>query len=1288
MARGEQNPGYATALLNLAMWHEKSGRFPEALQLIRECVRIRAAVHGTASGEYFHALNNLACTLRMTGDYAAAGSFADLALAARTVYSEDHPLHTTVLIARALIAVGEGKPTHALALLRESAAIERRVLGRIFSVASDAQRLAYLDKVRERLSFVLSLARTHLPNDPAAVAEAYDLVLTRKALAAEAAALRRDAILGGRYPQLAARFRDLTTIRQQITVLTLAGPGPQGADVHHRLLAHWQQRQGAVEVELAGAVPEVGLEQRLLAADRRTVAAALPPGSALVEFVRFALFDFLANLARGEEKWKPARYLAFVLRPESPDVVRMVDLGEAEDIDRLVWAFRTDLLGGDAGGSRGMTLVEEALFISEVSPGAALRERIFDPLREAMAGAGHLVLAPDGELALVPFEVLPDSAGVPLVEDYLFSYLAVGRDVLRSEGGHRRPGEPLVIAAPDFDLGLRGTDLPTVQPEAGLVPRLCQPCATDAGRESALPLTADTAVAHGDPLDHPHIRPTTLSRDLPRSSLRFPPLPGTFTEGREVARLLGVEPVLGRAAVESRVKKAASPRVLHLATHGFFLPDQQEIPEGAFRGLAPENPLLRSGLALAGANTWLAGRTPPEEAEDGLLTAEDVTGLDLLGTELVVLSACETGLGQVRAGEGVFGLRRAFQLAGARSVVMSLWKVPDEPTRELMGALYRHLLAGLPRAEALRLAQRELRASYPHARDWGAFILQGDPGPLPPIPDEPEASATEGNDTAPEPPQPRVVYDVLDDFHFRDQERAGLLVGICLYVWLLALVFAAIFATDEFALGLFEVISIILVSISYWLVFARIILGWTLDQRWCRRCRQAGAYTTTEGAVIEYPTRVLGEPGGKKSRRGPQGFEVKFAIGYQTFTLSTDLVQGGFRLFGVPGIADYKEIIKAGALLRIMHRSGRILRIEALPPGTDVRSDPRPERSSRVGGWHASWIVRGLSVPLAMGIFVFWLLLIRYYPSRAVECVAFSSDGAWLMAGCSDKQARLYDVAELEQEHVGSWKLPDRPTSLACSPDGRRFIAWCEGGRSDPRTVVIVDARSGETLQSWPVSWRSRGGQTSWSPADDLVAWVDGQRADVADAATLTTRFAVPHSDWTTAAAFSPTGARLAVGGEMGRVYIWDLPGRGGAAKKHLVLTGPPAGAIHLAWSPDGARLAGGGGPEQRRAPSALHLWDVRMGKLLATIAEANVRGIAFSPDGQQLASVSQHGAVKLWNGHTGALEDDLTSLCKGGAGHGLAWSPQGFLAVAKGDLIVLDPSARKVIRRFRPMAD
>jgi CHAT domain-containing protein len=188
-----------------------------------------------------------------------------------------------------------------------------------------------------------------------------------------------------------------------------------------------------------------------------------------------------------------------------------------------------------------------------------------------------------------------------------------------------------------------------------------------------------------------------------------------------------------------------------------------------------ENPLLRSGLALAGVNTWLRGGSLPAEAEEGLLTAEDVTDLDLLDTELVVLSACQTGLGECQAGEGVFGLRRAFVLAGARTLVMSLWNVPDLATAFLMVRFYDNLLdRGLDRDLALREAQKATRDAtvgelrdewlsdaaidrlaagdaearralrelagmpdrhrpFEHPFYWGAFICQGDTAPLSPV---------------------------------------------------------------------------------------------------------------------------------------------------------------------------------------------------------------------------------------------------------------------------------------------------------------------------------------------------------------------------------------------------------------------------------------------------------------------------------------------------------------------------------------------------------------------------
>ncbi len=162
---------------------------------------------------------------------------------------------------------------------------------------------------------------------------------------------------------------------------------------------------------------------------------------------------------------------------------------------------------------------------------------------------------------------------------------------------------------------------------------------------------------------------------------------------------------MGVLVVDERMKSLRAPRILHIATHGFFVASAEPGPDGDYllqTDAAPavplgwlrgaRDPLLRSGLALAGANTWLAAGQLPPQAEDGLLLARDIAGLDLLGTELVVLSAGDTGLGQVQLGEGVFGLRRAFAVAGARAVVMSLWKVPDLDTATLMDTFYEQLL--------------------------------------------------------------------------------------------------------------------------------------------------------------------------------------------------------------------------------------------------------------------------------------------------------------------------------------------------------------------------------------------------------------------------------------------------------------------------------------------------------------------------------------------------------------------------------------------------------------------
>ena len=281
-----------------------------------------------------------------------------------------------------------------------------------------------------------------------------------------------------------------------------------------------------------------------------------------------------------------------------------------------------------------------------------------------------------------------------LIDEYHFVYLSSGRDLLRPSNQASPTSAPLVMADPDFNL------------------------VSDPSQQK----------------DNPLQEVSSKQRSYYSSQLQFRPLPGTRGEGIEIAKLLGVEPYLQEHALENVLRATTAPYILHLATHGYFLPPatKGEEPRSGNRLLnASEDILLRSGIALAGANTWLKGKKLPVAAGDALLNGEDVAALDLSGTELVVLSACETGLGEVFTGEGVLGLRRSFMIAGTKSIVASLWKVPDAQTQELMISFYKKILAGLPRGKALREAQLDVRAKYPHPLYWGAFICIGESGPLP-----------------------------------------------------------------------------------------------------------------------------------------------------------------------------------------------------------------------------------------------------------------------------------------------------------------------------------------------------------------------------------------------------------------------------------------------------------------------------------------------------------------------------------------------------------------------------
>jgi CHAT domain-containing protein len=396
--------------------------------------------------------------------------------------------------------------------------------------------------------------------------------------------------------------------------------------------------------------------------------------------------DFHSKLS---ERYGPARYGVYVLKKKGDPT--WVDLGAASSIDAEIKKLRTALSNRKSSD------------VTQIA--RTLDEAVMRPIRKLTGDARMILISPDGALNLVPFGTLVDEQNRYLIENYSFVYLSSGRDLLRITAPVRSRQGPVVVANPLFDLDDNTNPKTSAQPS---------------GQTNASQGRSDLGNA------------------------RFTPLSGTAEEAQALSTILVSATVLTKErATETALKQLKGPSVVHIATHGFFLQDtetQRGRERSLSRGLilggeslsqlnlsSGQNPLLRSGLAFAGANTRRVNN-----ADDGILSAYEASGLDLWGTKLVVLSACDTGVGEVRVGEGVYGLRRALVMAGAESQVTTLWQVDDAATRDLMVDYYTRLQKGEGRNDALRNAQLSMlkSANRSHPFYWASFIQVGQWRPL------------------------------------------------------------------------------------------------------------------------------------------------------------------------------------------------------------------------------------------------------------------------------------------------------------------------------------------------------------------------------------------------------------------------------------------------------------------------------------------------------------------------------------------------------------------------------
>jgi CHAT domain-containing protein/tetratricopeptide (TPR) repeat protein len=579
--------------------------------------------------------------------------------------------------------------------------------------------------------------------------------LRLKRLIFEALCHERTTFLARANPAWRKKFKRLHNLRREFATVSLQRRAEEDLPANVRAATEADRRrrlQAAIE-RLEEEVFRGNLafveEARLMRVGYPEVAEAFPRGQALLEYVRYRTGDEL-----DPEPSRVWHYGVYVL-VGGTGKVHAIDLGKARPIEEAVGAFHSMLRNQlRVYCTPGISLSPARMKRDEENLArrlADVRRRVFDPASSVVSGSDRLYIAGDGVLELVPFHCLP-AEPVGKQPRYLIEgdgpeiiCLTTGRDLarLRRSAGLKPTKTVMLIGDPDFDA--------SSETIARTIATMRQsPSRERTGKVGGRSIRDGSIRTMGAP---------AVPKTVPRNWKRLP-LTGSFLERisdllTDQGGNLTVVSRSGSGAAEEAVLSAARPRILQFATHGFFLEREERD--------AATNPLLQSMLVLAGANSranrprlvqsgdkvltiekarsaGLAEEKPaPVAIGDGLLTAYEITSMDLRGTELVNLTACQTGAGVAADSDGITGLRYAFLLAGARSIIMSLWDVPENQTLRQMESFYTEWLRkGQSRYRAFRSAQLSSldRARKEHGSGhpflWAGFVYIGDPGDLQP----------------------------------------------------------------------------------------------------------------------------------------------------------------------------------------------------------------------------------------------------------------------------------------------------------------------------------------------------------------------------------------------------------------------------------------------------------------------------------------------------------------------------------------------------------------------------
>lgn len=758
-----QKADYATVISNLAELYELQEKNNQAVELLDQANKIFLEAGGQESPRYIRSLASLSQAYIRLGRLEEANEIMNQGLeAAKKSLGTEHPLYAAFLKDWARIQTERKAYQESETALSESLKISKTVLGarhpqtadvleaftelylaqQSFSKAAPlynqiSQNLFvqidnyfpflsekekedfYNNKIRDHFEEFNSFAFLHKEEDPKILGEVYNNQLATKAILLNAS---------NKWKQRIKHSGDIKLVRLLDEWQTQKA----------YLIKLYQEQDKSRQKEIDSLESIVNKVEKTLSlrsenfaklTDKKRytwqeVQSTLKEGEAALEIIRFHKFGIAEMIKNINQPNSPAYprfgltdsvyYAALIVKPDTKDHPELVLFDNGNDLEgKFLNYYRNKI---------------KFLKTDDLS-----YDNYWAPIAKSLKGVKKIFISPAGVYNQINLNTLIDpTSGKAVIDEIELQLVTNTKDLILKSNDELFNRLALFFGAPNYGL-------------------------SEEARTKVAERTLERSSGEDDlGLDLEEDFEETPTPEIDRGSVSLDYLPGTKTEIENIQTLLQnvdmeweAKVFLGDEALEDNIKNSFKPKVLHIATHGFFKKDLDGTESEYLR-----NPLFRSGLLLTGAGSSLAEKDGAEAAaeddplddsdifgeddlsedggsnvknvEDGILTAYEAMNLNLENTDLVVLSACETGLGEIRNGEGVYGLQRAFKVAGARTIIMSLWKVNDQTTQILMTEFYRNWLRNGDKHEAFRAAQRAVRAKFADPYYWGAFVIVGE----------------------------------------------------------------------------------------------------------------------------------------------------------------------------------------------------------------------------------------------------------------------------------------------------------------------------------------------------------------------------------------------------------------------------------------------------------------------------------------------------------------------------------------------------------------------------------